>query len=99
MIAVRLGAPRLAHGRPPTRACPQRGAKCRVEGRKVRTPQGSAPGNARSGQPEGLVAQKIYRLSTRGRLSPTASLEAGPTQRSWACPERAGRASGPRVEG
>ena len=33
-------------------------------GRKVRTPQGSAPGNARSGQLEGLVAQKIYRLSS-----------------------------------
>ncbi len=29
--------------------------------RKVRTPQGSAPGNTRAGQPDGPVAQKTYR--------------------------------------
>jgi hypothetical protein len=34
-------------------------------GRKVRTPKGSAPGNARAGQPDGPVAQKIH-----SRISP-----------------------------
>src|SRR5436190_19967704 len=33
-----------------------KGAK--ADGRKVRTPQGSAPGNARSGQPEGKWHRK-----------------------------------------
>ncbi len=36
-------------------------AKCAWE-RKVRTPQGSAPGNTRAGKPDGPVAQKRYRL-------------------------------------
>src|SRR5580765_2239375 len=63
--AVRLGASRLAHGKPrhdarqaSSWACPERGAERRVEGRKVRTPEGSAPGNSRSGQPEGQWHRK-----------------------------------------
>src|SRR5262245_40899177 len=50
------------------RACPERAVResgPRVEGRKVRTPQGSAPGNARSGQPEG----KWHRTHTAFRLA------------------------------
>jgi len=39
------------------------GPSGRVEGRKVRTPQGSAPGNARSGQPEGKWHRKYTALS------------------------------------
>jgi hypothetical protein len=45
---------------------PQRFAKCRRE-RKVRTPQGKAPGNARAGQLDGSVAQKKYRPPSRRR--------------------------------
>src|SRR5437762_11188367 len=41
-----------------------KGAK--ADGRKVRTPQGSAPGNARSGQPEGKWHRK-YTARLRSR--------------------------------
>ena len=40
--------------------------------RKVRTPQGSAPGNSRAGQPDGPVAQKIYRLPELEAARPRA---------------------------
>ena len=46
--SLRTG-PHSASRRHGWRACPERASKRRVEGRKVRTPQGSAPGNARSG--------------------------------------------------
>src|SRR5947199_9444831 len=49
---------------------PERGAKRRAEGRKVRTPQGSAPGNARSGQLEGQWHRK--------HTAPMATLKGSP---------------------
>ena len=56
-----------------------RASTCRRRERKVRTPQGSAPGNARSGQPRRKVAQKTYRsdsplgLAQAGLRQDTAS--------------------------
>ena len=52
-----------------SRACSERASKRRVEERKVRTPEGSAPGNSRSGQPEGQWHRKYTALSEAARPS------------------------------
>src|SRR5215212_6152724 len=62
----------------------------RVEGRKVRTPQGSAPGNARSGQPEGKWHRK-YTANGRSQGLPRRS----PQGRRRAMVKRCGK-SAPR---
>jgi hypothetical protein len=54
-------------------------------GRKVRTPQGSAPGNARSGQPEG----KWHRKYTALRLAPPGLAQGRPAKSALAGPPRA----------
>jgi hypothetical protein len=42
------------------KSLPSEVARRQRRARKVRTPQGSAPVNGRSGRPEGLVAQKTH---------------------------------------
>ena len=53
------------------RRLPRRAPKARGE-RKVRTPQGSAPGNARSGQPEGKWHRKYTALALRSAAARAA---------------------------
>src|SRR6185295_2771651 len=48
----------------------------RASGRKVRTPQGSAPGNARSGQLEGQWHRKYTAAGVSGWLESRGSIEA-----------------------
>src|SRR5439155_26781945 len=68
-------------------ALAHRSAK-REGGRKVRTPQGSAPGNARSGQPEGQWHRKHTALLRRFAASEGRPLQGLPTV---ACSAKVGK--------
>src|SRR5205807_7212790 len=75
--------------------------------RKVRTPQGSAPGNARSGQPEGQWHRKhtarmatLFRVAIRVRVKRCGKSAPRPWQHGWQAKPRTeqdqiGRLDGP----